>query len=603
MARRAALVASCTASVLFAVACGPTSPQGPDAGDDIPDPNCIRDVDTDGDTIADCDEGTEDPDNDTVPSDHDLDSDGDGYPDADEAGDADMATPPRDTDSDGRPDFLDGDSDNDGLLDAQELAAGTNPTNADTDGDGFSDLVEVTIHQLCVMNPDECNGDPDPLDPNVGVSPLDYFFILPYQDPEQRKPLDFATDIAIADVQFAMDTTGSMGDEINALKNGLNSIITQITNPATGVPNTAIGVSVFKDFPVFPYGSAGDVPYQLRQRVSSVASEAQAALNPLTAAGGGDTPESGWEALYQIAAGTGVNWGSGSIGGFNAANGYDANKHGLIGGVGFRAGALPIIVQIGDAFPHFPDGGGTCSDGFFNANIGYPGLGGAHARSAAITALTGIGARVIGIVSNEFSPTAGTCSPRGQLEYAATQTSARVPPAAFDLGGRPAGCSASQCCTGVSGTGKAPDASGLCPLVFEVNANGTGNFVGQVVNAVKSLVNFAVIDVSAAKDSAPQPNAFGGTTDPKDFITDIIPVTLTPTPPGGVQLDGTGRIFLDVTPGTTATFDVQAENTILMQAADPQVFTLKIRVLGDGVTVLDTRQVVIIVPPMGSTVE
>ncbi len=35
------------------------------------------------------------------------------------------------------------DSDQDGLTDAQELALGTNPLSADSDGDGRSDLVEV----------------------------------------------------------------------------------------------------------------------------------------------------------------------------------------------------------------------------------------------------------------------------------------------------------------------------------------------------------------------------------------------------------------------------------------------------------------------------
>jgi hypothetical protein len=100
----------------------------------------------------------------------------------------------------------------------------------------------------------------------------------------------------------------------------------------------------------------------------------------------------------------------------------------------------------------------------------------------------------------------------------------------------------------------------------------------------------------------PQPNAFGGTTDPSVFITDIIPVNLTPVPSGGIRLDPTGRIFLDVLPGTTATFDVQARNTVLMQARDAQVFTLQIEVLGDGITVLSTRQVVIIVPPRGSII-
>jgi hypothetical protein len=138
--------------------------------------------------------------------------------------------------------------------------------------------------------------------------------------------------------------------------------------------------------------------------------------------------------------------------------------------------------------------------------------------------------------------------------------------------------------------------------VFDTDSGGSG-LGGTIVAGIRALVNYAVIDISAITDSVPQPNAHGGTTDPADFITDIIPVNLTPLPSGGIVLDATGRIFVDVQPGTTATFDVEAENTILMPAADPQVFTLKIRVLGDAVTTLDTRSVVIIVPPQGTVIE
>src|SRR4029450_5754855 len=41
-----------------------------------------------------------------------------------------------------------GDSDRDGLTAAQEIALGTDPNVADTDGDGFSDGVEVHFSQL-----------------------------------------------------------------------------------------------------------------------------------------------------------------------------------------------------------------------------------------------------------------------------------------------------------------------------------------------------------------------------------------------------------------------------------------------------------------------
>src|SRR5690349_15283968 len=253
MARRAKWLASFAGLILFA-ACGPNHDHnnGPDADPNAPDarPPCDYTMDADGDTIADCDEGTADADGDGTPNDHDLDSDGDGIPDADEAGDGNPASPPLDTDGDGLPNFVDTDSDGDGLSDADEIALGTNPLNQDTDGDGFSDLVEETLHEMCVMNPLECNGDPDPLDGSSTPSPLDYVFILPYQDPEQQKPLDFSTDVGIGDIEISMDTTGSMGQEIQALKTSMASVI---TNDSAEIPNTASGVNRFEDYPTGGY--------------------------------------------------------------------------------------------------------------------------------------------------------------------------------------------------------------------------------------------------------------------------------------------------------------------------------------------------------------
>ena len=107
-------------------------------------------VDTDGDTISDVDEGvaiSRDSDKDGIPDYRDADSDGDGISDAIEAGDAVLATPPRDTDKDGIPDYLDVDSDNDRLPDALEDANGngvvdfdeTNSLDPDSDHDGLKD--------------------------------------------------------------------------------------------------------------------------------------------------------------------------------------------------------------------------------------------------------------------------------------------------------------------------------------------------------------------------------------------------------------------------------------------------------------------------------
>jgi len=110
------------------------------------------DEDSDGDGIADYDEGrTEgtDTDRDGTPDWEDLDSDGDGISDAVEAQPMD-GFQPADTDGDGTPDFQDADSDDDGIRDVLETDADLdgdgipNFRDPDADGDGMDDMTEGT---------------------------------------------------------------------------------------------------------------------------------------------------------------------------------------------------------------------------------------------------------------------------------------------------------------------------------------------------------------------------------------------------------------------------------------------------------------------------
>lgn len=69
-----------------------------------------------------------------------IDSDGDGVPDDVEAV---LGTDPNNADSDGDGvDDGDEDTDGDGLTDFQEIEAGTDPQNPDTDGDGLNDKID-----------------------------------------------------------------------------------------------------------------------------------------------------------------------------------------------------------------------------------------------------------------------------------------------------------------------------------------------------------------------------------------------------------------------------------------------------------------------------
>jgi hypothetical protein len=159
------LLAACETNYIVATPTPFSAPSGDSDGDTIPDviegtddndddqrPNYI-DEDSDGDSIPDSTEGTGDPDGDGIPNYEDGDSDGDNVPDRIEGdpdapgsfpsqrddngdgmddGDDGRISTLSDEDSDGTPDVRDTDSDNDGKPDGDEAF--------DLDGDGTSDV-------------------------------------------------------------------------------------------------------------------------------------------------------------------------------------------------------------------------------------------------------------------------------------------------------------------------------------------------------------------------------------------------------------------------------------------------------------------------------
>ncbi len=336
-----------------------------------------RDLDSDGDAILDLTEGVGDANNNQIPNYRDLDSDGDTIPDAAEAGDSDLGTPPLDTDHDFIPDYLDVDSDADGLADGQEpgCPAGPNRLLADSDNDGFVDPAEIAFGS-------------NPCSAASGIT--GFYFVLPPNGPLQTAPLNFTdTGLDRADVAIEVDTTGSMGEEITNLRNALSTSI--IPGIAAVIPDSAFAVSSFEDYPINPFGEPadGDVPFQLRTRVTTDRVAAQNAVNQLATRNGFDLPEAGLPSLYQIATGAGLSWPGGSVAAFNPAlNRVPGVADGTIGGVGFRNDALPIIVHVTDAPAHQrPDYVAV------NAAIAAPDT------SVAANAVAGIGARIIGIAN------------------------------------------------------------------------------------------------------------------------------------------------------------------------------------------------------------
>ncbi len=552
-----------------------------------------RDIDSDGDSISDRQEGNLDTDEDGKPDYLDSDSDNDGWSDAQEAGDASLDTAPADSDGDGVPDFRDLDSDGDGLPDSQEAQEGTSRTRRDSDGDGVSDLVEVAAGT-------------DPNDAESHLAEGDLFFELPYRDESGPKTgeVDFQIAVQKMDVVFAMDTTSSMGGELDQLKSSVGAFVNRVR---AEVADTAFGLARFEDFPLAPYGNAAaaDQPFSLVQQVTLDATKMADAVASLGIRDGGDLPEASLEALYQIATGAGIQGpGATDVPSFTP----DPNQGtGSGGGVGFHDGALPVVVHVTDAPFHDPGAGPgarDCFDGALDYGAGAdPAVPGAATRDQTMTALQAAGIRVVGIVSREY-PVETHCSPYGDLRQTAQATGAMVPVEAFA-----GACGPGLCCTGVDGAPRPPAGDGRCPLVFEIRNDGTG-LGDRAADAVLALTRYLTMDVNLSAQGQTQsqqgdPLPQGRSS--ADFVTAMEADRAVP-PPGMAMptkedrdADGIAETFAAAPAGTWLRFQVSFFNDFAQPADHVQLFVLDLFVLGEGRTLLDQRRVYVVVPPVLST--
>lgn len=382
--------------------------------------------------------------------------------------------------------------------------------------------------------------------------PVDLEVVLPYGAPPERARIEVSADLGRLDVHFSVDTTGSFGEEIDAMQADLEGRI--VPRLRDRVDDVAFGVSRFEDFPAEPWGAPSDLPFELLTPITTdlrrVAS-AVAALDPL--GNGGDVPESGAEAIYQIATGDGYRAGGRTIIASSADSG-DGN----VGGVGFREGALRVVVHVTDASTHEPEDYGRR----------FPGT---RSTTEAAAALRGIGGRVVGIASSGVA--------RGHLEQLALETGAVSAPVS------------DECLTGIGGSPRTP-VDGVCPLVFSVASDGTG-LSETIVDAIVELVNGVAYD-----------EAYGQTDDDGlAFVRAIEAVGA--EPPEGVPAptradrrpagDGLDDTFLGARTGTRLVFEAVLANRTLPPADYDQVFHLVIEIRGDDL-VLARRRVRVIVP-------
>jgi lysophospholipase L1-like esterase len=95
------------------------------------------------------------------------------------------------------------------------------------------------------------------------------------------------------DLAFVIDTTGSMGGTIDAVKSHIDTIVDRL---AAGTSSYRLAVASFRDHPEWT-GDPNDYPGRVDQDFTADPAAVKAAVAALTAGGGGDGPESAYSGI------------------------------------------------------------------------------------------------------------------------------------------------------------------------------------------------------------------------------------------------------------------------------------------------------------------
>ncbi len=350
-----------------------------------------------------------------------------------------------------------------------------------------------------------------------------------------------AAQVAVADVLFVIDRTGSMDQEIDNVRRGLRTII--VPGLIRAIPDLHLGLVTYGDFPVDPYGAPEDVPFTLERAASVQFTALQGAIANVQANGGGDNPEALVEALYQVATGEGLqpfirpSGGCPSIG---------------VGYACMRTRAQPIIMVVTDAPMHNGPAAAGDVNAYSRTAFSFP-YTQPHTYDQMLSALiTQLHPRVIGINSG-LEPFSG----RAHLERLARDTGT----------------------LGANGR----------PLVFDIGPDGSG-LSEQVVASVQRLTAEVRMNVSArVVDDGSGASA---------MVREVRPIAAMPMNQVD-RLDAT--TFYNVVPGTQLSFELLLDASLTTPIDVEQRFTVRIEFLADGRPTLGSQDVLIIVPARGST--
>lgn len=419
-------------------------------------------------------------------------------------------------------------------------------------GDGVPDGYEVFLGR-----------SPITADPPVG--PDELYVILPYEGGPVSKdiPPDIGIGIRSADIYFLVDTSSTMGGEIDDLRTSLSATI--IPEIQLIIDDAFFGVGEFND-----YQMTGAGPYRHLEDITDVVADVQTAINGLSTAANFDYPESGTAALHAIATGEGLPCGQGPA----------TCPAGYLGYPCFRPEAQPIVILFTDDSFHNGVADTLDTDGMTMSSCYEYGSGGCDAQTCfplspacpsletVVGELTAIGAKVIGVWSGAWPGSTGQVSTWTwgrtypnfdeviDLYYTVAETDS------FDSGGS--------------------------AFLYGINTDGTG-LGTEVVDAVDNLVSTMLLDVSStwfdANPLAP---------DTSVLVEDVDPTFCD----GCASMNSTTNTAFDVFPGSNVIFTATFENSTgeIPAAVASQEYEVQIQLLGNGATVLAERTVHVLVP-------
>ena len=221
--------------------------------------------------------------------------------------------------------------------------------------------------------------------------------------------VEFEAQYERVDLAVVLDTTCSMSATLGGLRDRFPSAASTL---AADLDSLTFGLATYDDYNNAGFGTGADKPFILRQQQTTDTTRVAAALEAATIHGGADGPESGHEAIFQAFTGSGYD--QACDGRYSAEDdvfpfltseldafggrvpgSYDPTTPdgGLLGGMGFRADALPIAVLITDNQLRDP------SDG-------YDAPGGCSQDASSLdsaSAVTALGGRVVGVNVSTFN--------------------------------------------------------------------------------------------------------------------------------------------------------------------------------------------------------